>query len=60
MLSTIYDSVKKAMEEQAFQKPMRESGFEISYEGPTDTKKRLMRDYEQCKVLVETLNLKEK
>ena len=60
VLTTIHDSVKKAMEEQAFQKPMRESGFEISYEGPADIKKRLMRDYEHCKILVETLNLKEK
>jgi len=60
VLTTIHDSVKKAMEEQAFQKPMRESGFEISYEGPADIKKRLMQDYEKCKILVETLNLKEK
>jgi tripartite-type tricarboxylate transporter receptor subunit TctC len=60
VVTTIHDSLKKAMEEQTFQKPMREGGFEISYEGPQDIKKRLMRDYEQCKVLVETLNLKEK
>ena len=60
VVSTVHDSLKKAMEEPAFQKPMKESGFEISYEGPADIKKRLMRDYEQCRVLVETLNLKEK
>jgi tripartite-type tricarboxylate transporter receptor subunit TctC len=60
VMATIHDSVKKAMEEQAFQKPMKESGFEISYEGPADIRMRLMRDYEACKILVDTLNLREK
>jgi tripartite-type tricarboxylate transporter receptor subunit TctC len=60
ILATVHDSLKKAMEDPIFTKPMQESGFTISYEGPEDIKNRLMRDYEQCKKLVETLNLKEK
>jgi tripartite-type tricarboxylate transporter receptor subunit TctC len=60
ILTTVHDSLKKAMEDPIFTKPMQESGFAIAYEGPEDTKKRLMRDYIQCKELVETLNLKQK
>jgi tripartite-type tricarboxylate transporter receptor subunit TctC len=48
------------MGEPAFKKPMEESGFQIYYQSPQDIKNRLMRDFEQCKQLVETLNLKEK
>ena len=60
ILTTVHDSLKKAMEDPVFTKPMQESGFAIVYEGPEETKNRLMRDFEQCKKLVETLNLKEK
>ena len=60
IVTTINNALKKAMDEPAFQKPMRESGFKITYEGPQDIKKRLMRDYEKSKGLLEVLNLKDK
>jgi tripartite-type tricarboxylate transporter receptor subunit TctC len=60
VLSTIHDSMKKSMEDPSFSKALKESGFEISYEGPQEIKARLTRDYEKSKKLVESLNLKEK
>ncbi len=47
VLTTIHDAAKKSMEDPVFKTPMDARGFEISYEGPQDLKKRLVRDYER-------------
>jgi tripartite-type tricarboxylate transporter receptor subunit TctC len=46
IVTLIHDAAKKAMEDPIFIKPMEARGFDITYEGPQDLKKRLVRDYE--------------
>jgi tripartite-type tricarboxylate transporter receptor subunit TctC len=60
IVTILHDAFKKAMEDPIFTKPMAARGFDISYEGPQELRKRLMKDYEQNSKLVEVLNLKEK
>lgn len=60
IVSMLHEALKKAMEDSIFKKPMESQGFQISYEGPEDIKKRLMHDYQQNAKLVELLNLKGK
>jgi len=60
IVSMLHDSLKKAMEDPIFPTAMEARGFEVSYEGPQDIKKRLMRDYESNAKLVEILKLKGK
>jgi tripartite-type tricarboxylate transporter receptor subunit TctC len=60
IVSTLHDALKKAMEDPIFKKAMEGKGFDISYEGPEDLKKRLLQDYEINGRLVERLNLKGK
>jgi len=45
-VTLIHDAAKKSMEDPIFIKPMETRGFDISYDGPQDLKKRLVRDYE--------------
>jgi tripartite-type tricarboxylate transporter receptor subunit TctC len=59
-VSILHDAIKKAMEDPIFTKPMVGKGFDISYEGPEDLKKRLLQDYELNGKLVERLDLKGK
>ena len=60
IVSILHDALKKAMEDPVFTKPMVGKGFDISYEGPEDLKKRLLQDYELNGKLVERLDLKGK
>lgn len=60
IVSILHDALKKAMEDPVFSKPMEARGFEISYEGPEDLKKRLLQDYELNKKIVERLGIREK
>jgi tripartite-type tricarboxylate transporter receptor subunit TctC len=46
IVTLIHDAAKKSMEDPIFIKPMETRGFDISYDGPQDLKKRLVRDYE--------------
>jgi len=56
----LHDALKKAMEDPIFPTAMEARGFEVSYEGPQDLKKRLIRDYEDNAKLVDLLKLKGK
>jgi tripartite-type tricarboxylate transporter receptor subunit TctC len=58
--SMLHDSLKKAMEEPAFRKPLEEGGFEVAYQSPEDILKRLKVDYENSSKLVDQLQLKAK
>ncbi len=60
IVSILHDALKKAMEDPIFTKSMVGKGFDISYEGPEDLKKRLLQDYELNGKLVERLDLKGK
>lgn len=60
IVSILHDAIKNAMEDPIFKKPMEAKGFEISYEGPQDLKKRLMQDYERNAKFVDLLKLKGK
>jgi len=57
IVAKLHDAFKKAMEEPVFIEAMKARGFDVSYEGTEDIKKRLMRDYEQNAKLVEILKL---
>jgi tripartite-type tricarboxylate transporter receptor subunit TctC len=58
IITKLHDSLKKAMEDPIFVKPMEGKGFYVSYEGPQDLKRRLMRDYEINAKFVDLLKLK--
>jgi len=60
IVSILHDALKKAMEDPIFKKPMEAKGFDISYEGPQDLKKRLMQDFERNAKFVDLLKLKGK
>jgi len=60
IVSKLHEAFKKGMEDPIFTKPMIGKGFDISYEGPEDLKKRLFQDYEANGKLVERLDLKGK
>lgn len=47
IVTMIHDAAKKAMEDPIFRKPMETRGFDISYEGSQDLRKRLFQDYER-------------
>jgi tripartite-type tricarboxylate transporter receptor subunit TctC len=58
IVAKLHDAIKKAMEEPVFIEAMKARGFDVSYEGTGDLKKRLMKDYEQNAKLVDILKLK--
>ena len=60
IVSILHDAFKKAMEEPVFIEAMKPRGFDVSYEGPEDLKRRLNKDYEQNAKLVDMLKLKSK
>jgi len=53
ILSMLHDALKKAMEDQIFVRAMKTGGFDIFYEGPQDLKKRLIKDFETNRKLVD-------
>jgi tripartite-type tricarboxylate transporter receptor subunit TctC len=59
-VSMLHDSLKKAMEETAFRKPLEEGGFEVAYQGTDEIKRRLKNDYESNAKLIDQLKLREK
>jgi hypothetical protein len=48
------------MEDPLFEKPIQKHGFILAYEGTQDLKKRLLKEYEQNRKLVDLLNLRSK
>lgn len=58
ILTMLHEALKKAMEDPIFAKPMEGKGFYVSYEGPQELKRRLMRDYEINAKFVDLLKLK--
>ncbi len=51
----LHDAFKKAMEEPVFIEAMKARGFDVSYEGSEDIKRRLKKDYEQNAKLADML-----
>lgn len=47
IVATIHDASKKSLEDPLFRKPLETRGFDISYEGPQDLRRRLVQDYER-------------
>jgi tripartite-type tricarboxylate transporter receptor subunit TctC len=60
IVSKLHDAFKKGMGEPVFIEAMKARGFDVSYEGSEDLKRRLKKDYEQNAKLVDMLKLKSK
>ncbi len=57
MVTVLHDAFKKGMQDPVFEKPIQKHGFVLAYEGPQDLRKRLLKEFDENKKLVERLNL---
>jgi len=60
VVNILHDAFKKGMKDPLFENPIQKHGFVLAYEGPQDLKKRLLKEYEQNRKLVDLLNLRSK
>ncbi len=54
-LETLHRAFKSVMADAKFQKAMKEKGLALIYEGPADIRKRLARDFEDCRDLMKAV-----
>lgn len=60
VVTILHDAFKKGMQDPVFKEPIQKHGFVVAYEGPEDLKKRLMKEKDRNKKLVDLLNLRGK
>jgi len=60
IVTMLHDAFRKGLEDPIFHKPISSHGLIISYAGPLDAQKRLLKEYEANAKLVDILNLRAK
>jgi tripartite-type tricarboxylate transporter receptor subunit TctC len=60
VVTILHDAFRKGMKDPLFEKPIQKHGFIAAYEGPQDLKRRLLKENERNKKLVDLLNLRSK